>query len=71
VHTACKDRGVSFFLLLISLCSIRLKSSNPVSKHWCLIGKGVKKMWQTSNLLQQKLCLHAQDAKEGIEPKKF
>ena len=47
------------------------KNSNPVSKHWCLIGKGVKKMWQTSNLLQQKLCLHAQDAKEGIEPKKF
>ena len=26
-------------------------------------------MLQTSNLLQQKLCLHAQDAKEDIEPK--
>ena len=31
------------FLLLIPLCLIRLKNSNPVSKHWCLIGKGVKK----------------------------
>ena len=26
-------------------------------------------MLQTSNLLRQKLCLHAQDAKEDIEPK--
>ena len=27
------------FLLLIPLCPIRLKNANPVSKHWCLIGK--------------------------------
>ena len=42
VHTACKDRGVSFFLLFIPLCPIRLKNSNPVSKHWWLIVANLK-----------------------------
>ena len=49
-----------------------------MSKHWSLFGKGVNKSFlsqgnvlQNSKLMRWKLCLHAQDAKEGIEPKSF